>query len=133
MGTAAQFRSYEEDDLDAVLSLCADEGWTTYTDDRTRTRQVFEAPGVVPVVATVGGEVAGFAYCQTDGAIQAHLSLLVVNRQNRREGLARSLVAYLFTQLGATRIDLISDNAGAFYRSLPHKEQLGFRLYASTE
>jgi len=129
----AEFRRYEEADLDAVLNLCAGEGWTSYSEDRTRTGQVLKAPGVVPVVATVGGDVVGFAYCQTDGAIQAHLSLLVVDKRNRQGGLARSLVAYAFTLLGATRIDLITDSAGAFYRSLPHKEQLGFRLYASTE
>jgi hypothetical protein len=31
--------------------------------------------------------------------------------------------------LGATRVDLITDTAEAFYRSLSHKEEPGFRLY----
>lgn len=71
-----QFRIYEEVDLDAVPNLCAAEGWATYVEDRARAHRVFTAPGVVSIVATVD-EVAGFAYFQTDGAIQAHLSLLV--------------------------------------------------------
>jgi ribosomal protein S18 acetylase RimI-like enzyme len=109
------------------------EGWNSYTADRTRAHQVFTASGVVSVVATVAGEVVGFAYCQSDGAIQAHLSLLVIDGRNRRAGIARALVAHAFTLLGSVRIDLVTDTAGAFYRSLPHKEQLGFRLYAGNE
>jgi hypothetical protein len=61
------FRKYDEADLDVVLAICAAEGWSTYTENRTRARQVFTAPGVVSSVATVDDEVAGFAYCQTDG------------------------------------------------------------------
>jgi GNAT superfamily N-acetyltransferase len=129
VGDRVECRRYEDDDLDAVLALCRDEGWTTYVEDPARARRVFEAPGVVAVVATVDGDVAGFAYCQSDGAIQAHLSLLVIDKGRRRRGLARLLVAYAFTLVGAARIDLITDSAGAFYRSLAHKEQVGFRLY----
>jgi hypothetical protein len=66
-----QFRTYEEMDLDAVLNLCAAEGWATYVEDRARSHRVFTAPGVVSIVATVDDEVAGFAYFQTDGGIQA--------------------------------------------------------------
>jgi ribosomal protein S18 acetylase RimI-like enzyme len=131
--SSADFRKFEEADLDAVLNLCAGEDWTSYTADRARAHQVFTAPGVASFVAIVGGEVVGFAYCQTDGAIQAHLSLIVVDERNRQAGIARALVAYAFPLLGATRIDLITDSAGAFYRALPHKEQLGFRLYTGTE
>jgi GNAT superfamily N-acetyltransferase len=83
----------------------------------------------VSVVATAGANVVGFAYFQTDGAIQAHLSLLVVEARHRRAGVARVLLAYAFPLLGATRIDLITDSAEDFYRSLPHKERVGFRLY----
>jgi ribosomal protein S18 acetylase RimI-like enzyme len=129
VNNSLQFRTYEEADLDGVLDLCACEGWTSYLEDRTRTHHVFTAPGVVSVVATIGSDVAGFAYFQTDGAIQAHLSLLVVDERSRYEGIARSLLAYAFELLDATRVDLVTDDAAGFYRRLPHKEQLGFRLY----
>ena len=133
MKSLPQFRTYEEADLDAVLKLCAAEGGATYVEDRARAHRVFTAPGVVSIVATVGDEVAGFAYFQTDGAIQAHLSLLVTDEGSRHAGIARALLAYAFPLLGAIRIDLITDNAGGFYRRLTHKEQLGFRLYPATE
>jgi ribosomal protein S18 acetylase RimI-like enzyme len=127
------FRAYEEVDLDVVLNLCATEGWTTYVEDRARAHRVFTALGVVSVVATFNDEVVGFAYFQTDGAIEAHLSLLVIDRASRHAGIARALLAYAFPLLGAKRIDLITDSAGDFYRKLPHKEQLDFRLYAVTD
>lgn len=126
-----QLRNYTEGDLDDVLALCAGEGWTTYTENRVRAHSVFTAPGVVSVLAEKGSEIVGFAYGQTDGAIQAHLSLLVVSSGHRREGLARELLAFFATNLGASRIDVITDTARAFYRSLSHKEQTGFRIYPS--
>jgi len=131
--TSPFIRAYEDADLDAVLNLCAAQGWATYLEDRARAHQVFTAPGVLSVVATVDDEVVGFAYFQTDGAIQAHLSLLVVDEARRRAGIARALLAYAFPLLGAKRIDLITDNAGDFYRNLPHRERLGFRLYPTTD
>jgi GNAT superfamily N-acetyltransferase len=129
MENSFELRRYDQGDLDGVLKLCANEQWTSYTEDRVRAHRVFTAPGVVTVVATGHHEIVGFAYGQSDGAIQAHLSLLVVEQGNRRAGIARALVNYAFTLLQALRIDLITDDAGAFYRALPHKEQLGFRLY----
>lgn len=133
MENSVDFRKFEEEDLNAVLSLCEREGWTSYTMDQSRAQRVFTAPGVASFVAIVNNEVAGFAYFQTDGAIQAHLSLLVVDKKNRHAGIARALVAYAFPLLGATRIDLITDSAGDFYRALPHREHLGFRLYESND
>ncbi len=133
MKSLPQFRIYENIDLDAVLNLCAAEGWATYVEDRARAHRVFTAPGVVSIVATIDDQVAAFAYFQTDGAIQAHLSLLVTDERSRRAGIARALLTYAFPLLGATRIDLITDNAGDFYRRLTHKELLGFRLYPATE
>jgi ribosomal protein S18 acetylase RimI-like enzyme len=133
MQSSAEFRTYQVSDLDEVLNLCVQEGWDSYTADRSRAHQVFTAPGVVSVVATIDNEAVGFAYCQSDGAIQAHLSLLVVDHKYRRSGIARALVAYLFSLLGPVRVDLITENAGDFYRSLPNKEKLGFRLFAGTE
>jgi ribosomal protein S18 acetylase RimI-like enzyme len=129
MESFIEFREYEEVDLGAVLVICAGEGWTSYTEDSARSHKVFTAPGVVSVVATASANVVGFAYFQTDGAIQAHLSLLVVEPAHRRAGVARALLAYAFPLLGATRVDLITDGTEAFYRSLPHKEQMGFRFY----
>ncbi|WP_298339929.1 GNAT family N-acetyltransferase [Ferrimicrobium sp.] len=129
MRAPVDFREYQEGDLGGVLASCDQEGWSSYVDDRDRARKVFTSPGVVSVVAIASGDVIGFAYFQTDRAIQAHLSLLVVGRSFRRAGVARGIVSYVFPLLGATRVDLITDTAEDFYRSLYHKEESGFRLY----
>lgn len=126
-------RAYGRGDLDGVLALCAAQGWRTYVEDPDRAHRAFSAPGVVAVVAVAptshGAEVVGFASLQTDGVIQAHLSLLVVAERHRRSGVAGALVAAAAASTGAARIDLIADDAAGFYRSLPHTEHAGFRIY----
>jgi ribosomal protein S18 acetylase RimI-like enzyme len=129
MKSPVHFRPYAERDLDHVLVLCVAEDWPSYPADPVRAHSVFTAPGVVSVVAEDDNDIVGFAYCQTDGAIQAHLSLLVVAVSRRREGIARGLLALAFENVGASRIDLITDSAADFYRSMPHKEKPGFRIY----
>jgi ribosomal protein S18 acetylase RimI-like enzyme len=123
------FRRYAERDLDQVLALCVAEDWPSYPEDPVRAHSVFTAPGVISVVAEDDDDVVAFAYCQSDGAIQAHLSLLVVAASRRREGIARGLLALAFEHVGASRMDLITDSAEDFYRSMPHKEKPGFRIY----
>lgn len=129
MKSPVTFRRYVKDDLDQVLELCVAEDWPTYPADPFRAHSAFTAPGVVSVVADSNGHVVGFAYCQSDGAIQAHLSLLVVASTRRREGIAGGLLEFLFRQLDVIRMDLITDAAQDFYRSLPHRAKPGFRIY----
>ena len=128
-----RFRPYADGDLDQVLALCIQEEWPSYPADPVRAHSVFTAPGVVSVVAVDDNDIVGFAYCQIDGAIQAHLSLLVVTPSRRREGIARGLLAFAFDRVGARRMDLITDSAEDFYRSMPHKVKPGFRIYPISE
>jgi GNAT superfamily N-acetyltransferase len=129
MDPDVQFRHYADGDLDGVIALCAGEEWPAYADDSIRAHSVFTAPGVMAVVGVIDDEVIAFAYFQSDGAIQAHLTLLVVAPSHRRFGVARGLVAFAFEHLGVLRADLITSTAQDFYRSLPHKESSGFRIY----
>ena len=55
----------------------------SYTTDPDRTHRALTAPGVTTIVATEGGDVCGFQ-AQSDGEIQAHLSVLA------EEGLSSS-------------------------------------------
>ncbi len=129
MNSPVNFRRYAKDDLEQVLSMCVAEQWPSYPADPGRAHAVFTAPGVVAVVAESDDVIIGFAYGQGDGAIQAHLSLLVVASTRRREGIARGLVDVAFEHLGVRRMDLITDSAQEFYRSLPHRAMQGFRIY----
>jgi len=97
--------------LMAVVELCRRESYSSYTVDEQRTWRALTAPGVVTVVALNDDQVVGFAQVQSDGEIQAHLSLIVVDRDFRKQGIGRELIQEVFKQIGADRIDLITEDA----------------------
>ena len=70
--------------LPGIIQLCADEGWPSFQEDPDRTHRVLTDPGVPTVVALEDDQVVGFAYIQSDGEIQAHLSLIAVAETYRR-------------------------------------------------
>ncbi|MBI3429022.1 MAG: GNAT family N-acetyltransferase [Actinobacteria bacterium] len=128
-----EFQSYNRGHLDGVLSICALEGWKSYVTDHERTHRVLTAPGVTTVVAIENGEICGFAQVQSDGEIQAHLSVLAVKEDYRRQGIGQKLIARGFQKAGGTRIDLITDDSQEFYQSMAHSAKFGFRLYPDAE
>ncbi len=122
-------RPYASADLPGVLQLCANEGWPTLVEDPARAHRTLTAPGVTTMVAVDAGEVIGFAQLQSDGEIQAHLSLIAVDPKARQRGVGRRLIVEALRAAGGLRIDLVTDHAEAFYESLPHFRMAGFRLY----
>jgi ribosomal protein S18 acetylase RimI-like enzyme len=81
------------------------------------------------VVAEENGKAVGFTQMQSDGVVQAHLSLILVARDRRRQGIGTRLVSEAFARSGGKRVDLLTEDAQEFYRSFAHKEQPGFRIY----
>ena len=122
-------RPFQPADLDGVVELCAAEGWPSYPEDRARALRALTAPGVTTVVAVDGARLAGFAQLMSDGEIQAHLSLIAVDRKFRRQGVARAMLREALARAGGTRIDLITDTAPDFYAALPHRRLDGFRIW----
>ena len=115
--------------LDAVVRLCEVEGYPSYTADRERTWAALTALGVHTIVAVAPNGVVGFAQMQSDGIIQAHLSMIVVDRAHRRVGIGRQLVQEAFHRCGGQWVDLLStEGADPFYRSFEHKQFPGYRL-----
>jgi ribosomal protein S18 acetylase RimI-like enzyme len=124
-----QFRRYAASDLPGILRLCALEHWPSLLEDEARAHRVLTAPGVTTIVAVEGERLLGFAQLQSDGEIQAHLSLVAVDPAARRRGIARELIVQSLREAGGLRIDLITQTADAFYASLPHFRLNGYRLY----
>jgi ribosomal protein S18 acetylase RimI-like enzyme len=120
---------YEEGHLAGILAICEAENWPSLPADPTRAHAVFTAPGVTTVVALDGEQVIGFAYLQSDGHIQAHLSQMAVHPAHRRKGIGRALLEYAAPLTGAQRVDLVTDTAEDFYQSFDHKTFSGFRIY----
>lgn len=124
-----QIRRYTSGDLAGVLRLCEIERWPSLVQDQARADRVLSAPGVTTMVAEVDGQIVGFAQLQSDGEIQAHLSLIAVDPRHRHQGIARELVVLGLRNAGGQRIDLVTDGADAFYEAMPHFRLSGFRIY----
>jgi ribosomal protein S18 acetylase RimI-like enzyme len=122
-------RRYSPADLPGVLRLCAIENWPSFLEDEARANRALTAPGVTTMVAVEAEHLLGFAQLQSDGEIQAHLSLVAVDPTVRRRGMARQLITLALREAGGVRIDLLTDSAEDFYASLPHFRMSGYRLY----
>lgn len=116
--------------LDGVLRLCTAESWPSLPADPERAARVLTAPGVTTVVALDRGMVIGFAELFGDGEIQAYLATMAVDESRRGQGIGRDLVTEALRLAGGERLDLLSEgDALDFYRTFPHYEKSGFRLY----
>lgn len=123
-------RRFTPADLDGIIVLCLAEEWPSLPEDPVRALRVLTAPGVTTVVAVDGERIVGFAQMFSDGEIQAFLTSIAVEESRRGEGLGRSLVEEALRLAGGDRVDLLSEEGAAgFYRSFPHFEKPGFRLY----
>jgi ribosomal protein S18 acetylase RimI-like enzyme len=124
-----EFRRFLPSDLPGVLRLCEQENWPSFPGEPGRANRALTAPGVMTIVAVECETVVGFAQLLSDGEIQAHLSLIVVDSAYRRRGIGKQLIVSALQEAGGFRIDLITDSAQGFYSSFPHVRRAGFRLY----
>jgi ribosomal protein S18 acetylase RimI-like enzyme len=111
-----------------IARLCTTVQWPSLTDPDV-VLKVCTAPGSSAYTALVEGSVVGFAQALGDGELQSHLSFLAVHPDHRRRGVARLLTVATFQATGTKRMDLITDDAQAFYEAFEHKRMMGFRIY----
>jgi len=124
-----RYERYQRVFLEGVIDICIEQGWQSYSADIERTHRALTAPGVTTVVAVDEGTVCGFAQVQSDGEIQAHLSVLTVKGSYRRRGVGSELIAQSFRASGGIRLDLVTEDAQGFYESMYHSLKSGFRIY----
>jgi ribosomal protein S18 acetylase RimI-like enzyme len=125
--TEASIEPFAQAHLDGLIALVTAEGWTEYTDDVERTYRALTAPGVTALVATVGGSVVGAVQVQSDGLIQAHVSMLLIDRRWRGVGLGSRLLRDGLKRAGGLQLD-IRTRAEGYYERLSASRSLGFRL-----
>jgi ribosomal protein S18 acetylase RimI-like enzyme len=113
--------------LDGLIALVAAEGWTEYADDVERTRRALTAPGVTTLVAIAGGHLVGAIQVQSDGLIQAHVSMLLIARNSRGVGLGSRLLRHGLERAGGLQLDVRTRTEG-YYERLGASRSLGFRL-----
>jgi ribosomal protein S18 acetylase RimI-like enzyme len=125
--TEASIEPFTEAHLDGLVSLVAAEGWTEYADDTERTCRALTAPGVTTLVAIAGGRVVGAIQVQSDGAIQAHVSMLLIDQGWRGRRLGSRLLREGLDRSGALQLDIRTRTEG-YYERLGASRSLGFRL-----
>ncbi len=123
-----EIRPFEDGDAQGIARLATAVQWPSLTDADV-VRRVCTAPGSVAYVAVADGTVVGWAQALGDGVLQSHLSFLAVLPEHRRRGIARLLTVATFQATGTVRMDLITDDAEAFYETFEHRRMHGFRLY----
>ena len=128
-GRSTAVEPFTDAHLRTVLQIRQAEGWTTLPADPARAQRVLTAPGAICVVAVARDVVVGFTHVLSDGEVQAYLALLAVRADYRNRGIGRLLVQEGLRQAGGMRLDLLTDEAEAFYKRLPSKQMPGFRVY----
>jgi GNAT superfamily N-acetyltransferase len=113
--------------LDALIALVSAEGWAEYSDDVQRTYRALTAPGATTLVAIADGRVAGVIQVQSDGVIQAHVSMLLIDRKWRGAGLGTRLLREGLERAGGLRLDIRTRTEG-YYERLGASRSVGFRL-----
>jgi ribosomal protein S18 acetylase RimI-like enzyme len=113
--------------LDGLIALLTAEGWTEYTDDPERTYRALTAPGVTTLVAIVGRRVVGVIQLQSDGVIQAHVSMLLIDPNCRGARLGSKLLREGLERAGGLQLDIRTRTEG-YYERLGASRSLGFRL-----
>ncbi len=113
--------------LDRLLTLVAAEGWTEYSHDPERTYRALTAPGSTTLVAVADGQVVGAIQVQSDGLIQAHVSMLLISPASRGMGLGSTLLRQGLERAGGLQLDVRTRTEG-YYERLGASRSLGFRL-----
>lgn len=101
--TEISIEPFTQAHLDELIALVAAEGWTEYTNDVERTRRALTSPGVTTLVAIAGGHIVGAIQVQSDGLIQAHVSLLLIARNSRGVSLGSRLPRHGLERAGGLR------------------------------
>jgi ribosomal protein S18 acetylase RimI-like enzyme len=125
--TDTSIQPFTQVHLDGLIALVAAEGWAEYTDDAERTSRALTAPGVTTLVAIAADQVVGAIQVQSDGVIQAHVSLLLVDPGQRGTGLGSSLLREGLRHAGGVHLDIRTRTEG-YYERLGASRSLGFRL-----
>ena len=125
--TEVSLEPFARPHLDELIALVAAEGWTEYTEDAERTHRALSAPGVTTLVALADRRVVGAIQVQSDGVIQAHVSMLLIDPECRGRRLGSRLLSEGLEHAGGRRLDIRTRTEG-YYERLGASRSLGFRL-----
>lgn len=131
-GSGYTIERFNERHAPELAELCQGEGWDSWQDP-VAVAAAMLSPGVTALVAVNEGRVVGAIEILGDGQINWVIGTLIVAPRYRGQGIGRRLVSESFVATSAKRLDLLTEDEGpAFYRNLPGREMVGFRLYPTS-
>jgi hypothetical protein len=104
--TESSIEPFARAHLDGLIALIAAEGWTEYTEDAERTYRALSARGVTTLVALADQRVVGAIQVQSDGVIQSHVSMLLIDREWRGRRLCSRLLREGLERAGGLWLDI---------------------------
>ena len=122
--TKLSIEPFANADLDGSVALVDAEAWSGYAVDLERTSR---ALSVTTLVAIDDGRVVGATGVQSDGVIQAHVSMLLVDPNWRGRQLGFGLLREGLERAGGLRLDMRTRTEG-YYERFGASCSLGFRL-----
>ena len=125
--TEVSIEPYAHAHLDGLIALVAAAGWTEYTEDAARTHRALTAPGVTTLVALADSRVVGAIQVQSDGVVQAHASMLLIDPDLRGHRLGSRLLSEGLGHAGGLWLDIRTRTEG-YYERLGASRSLGYRL-----
>jgi ribosomal protein S18 acetylase RimI-like enzyme len=125
--TELSIQPFANDHLDGVVALVGAAGWSEYTVDAEQTSRALTAPGVTTLVAVHDARVVGVIQVQSDGVIQAHVSMLLVDPDWRGRQLGFKLLRDGLQRAGGLQLDIRTRTDG-YYERFGASSSLGFRL-----
>lgn len=125
--TEVSIHPFAQVHLDGLIRLVAAEGWAEYADDPERTNRALCAQGVTTLLALAGEQIIGVIQVQSDGVIQAHVSMLLIAPEWRGHRIGSRLLREGLERAGGLQLDIRTGTEG-YYERLGATRSLGFRL-----
>ena len=116
MMTEPSIEPFARAHLDGLIALVAAEGWTEYTEDVEQTYRALSGRGVTTLVALADERVVGAVQVQSDGVIQAHVSMLLIDGQWRGHQLGTRLLREGLERAGGLWLDIRTRTEGYYER-----------------
>ena len=117
---------------DGLVVLVLAEGRSAYAVDVEWASRAMSAPAVTTLVATEDGRVVGAIHVQSDGVIQAAVSMLSVDRDWRGHHLGFRLLREGLGRAGGLRLDIPTRRARVTSSGLARAARSTFASCAST-
>ncbi|SDD32692.1 Acetyltransferase (GNAT) domain-containing protein [Terribacillus halophilus] len=119
-------RPYQAGDLNRIITLLKEEGWTTLAADPVRFDQAME--GSTALVAMLDGQICGYIRCITDKVITLFVAELLVDDKVRGQGIGGKLLQAAHDLYPLTRMELLATSTSKSYYEQKHfRPFYGFR------